>query len=385
MVLKNKVSKHIMTVLVFAVILSGILGSEKITAMAAGSSSLDSLSAGVTRLIEISNDNTLVSNEGQITDAATLASAQTEAAAQPAPAQQTSEWDTKVMANVNEAVNIRQDASTDSPIVGKLYKGGSADILEAGAEWTKISSGDVVGYAKNEYLAFGEQAKAIAEQEGNLTATVNTETLRVRENMSMDSPVLGLVAAGEKLEAVEVVDNWVSIAISADKVGYVSCDFVTIQLELGKAETIEAIKAREEAEAQAKAEAAAKKAKESAKTNNGAVAVAGDDVQLLGALIQCEAGGESYEGKLGVAATVMNRVRSGAYPNSVYEVIYASGQFTPAGSGKVAAVMASGVSSQCLQAAQEAIDGASNIGSATHFRNVRSGKQGIVIGNHVFW
>ena len=52
--------------------------------------------------------------------------------------------------------------------------------------------------------------------------------------------------------------------------------------------------------------------------------------KLLAALIYCEAGNQPYEGQVAVGAVVMNRVRSGSYPNTISEVIYQSGQFGPA-------------------------------------------------------
>ena len=118
--------------------------------------------------------------------------------------------------------------------------------------------------------------------------------------------------------------------------------------------------------------------------NLGAVAVGTTDDVLLAALVQCEAGNQAYEGKLAVASVVMNRVRSGAYPNTVAGVIYASGQFPPALSGKVEQRLQLGVDPSCLQAAQEAISGKTNVGTATHFKRV--GKHdGFVLGDHVFW
>ena len=81
----------------------------------------------------------------------------------------------------------------------------------------------------------------------------------------------------------------------------------------------------------------------------------------------------------------MNRVRSGAYPDSIHGVIYASGQFTPAMSGKLNRVYESGnISESCIQAAQDAIAGNSNVGDLTHFRR-NNGRDGLVIGNHVFY
>lgn len=110
-----------------------------------------------------------------------------------------------------------------------------------------------------------------------------------------------------------------------------------------------------------------------------------DDVTLLAALIQCEAGNECYEGQLAVGAVVMNRVKSGSYPGSISGVIYQSGQFPPAGSGSVAAIASRGPKSSCVQAAQEAINGMDNTSGATRFARTSSGHAGVAIGNHVFY
>ena len=120
-------------------------------------------------------------------------------------------------------------------------------------------------------------------------------------------------------------------------------------------------------------------------TDTSASSAATDEVTLLAALIQSESGNQPYEGQLGVGAVVMNRVRSGSYPNTIPGVISAPGQFGPAATGKVSAILASGPKASCMQAAQAAINGETTVGTATHFRSVSSGMQGIVIGNHVFW
>ena len=97
----------------------------------------------------------------------------------------------------------------------------------------------------------------------------------------------------------------------------------------------------------------------------------------------CSAGGEPYEGQLAVGAVVVNRVQSKAYPNSISAVIYQKGQFTPAASGKLAKVLASGKGSQCRQAALEALSGKDNTGGALSFH---SGKgSGTVIGTQTFY
>ena len=282
---------------------------------------------------------------------------------------------TLVMANVKSALNVREDASQETAKVGKLYKDCGGTILERRDGWTKLRSGNVIGWASDEYLLFGEEALALANDVGKMIATVNTETLRVRTEPSMEAGIYGLLPKGEILEVISQDEetSWICIDYEGED-GYVSSEYMTLDFMIDSGETMEEIKAREEAEKEAKRH-----------VNYGAYTTDADTTLLLAALIQCEAGGESYEGQVAVGAVVMNRVRSGAYPDSIHGVIYASGQFTPALNGKVNRVYESGkIKGSCVQAAEEAIAGTSNVGAATHFRR-NNGRDGIVIGNHVFY
>lgn len=108
------------------------------------------------------------------------------------------------------------------------------------------------------------------------------------------------------------------------------------------------------------------------------------DQYLLGAIIQCEAEGEPYEGKLAVGSVVMNRVKSSYFPNSVSGVIYQSGQFSPVASGRLAYRLKAGVSDSCLQAAKEVLDGKITV-NCLYFRRNNGVISGTVIGNHVFY
>lgn len=280
-----------------------------------------------------------------------------------------------VMADVQNTLNVRAKADEESEKVGVLYKDCGGRILERKDGWTKLRSGDLVGWAKDDYLLFGEEAESLADEVGNLIVTIDTDALRIRKEPSTESGVFALMAQDDELDVIEVVnDEWISVKYD-NQIGYVSAEFVDLDFHIDEGETIASIKAREKAEAEAKAKLTA---------NQGAVVVGADDTRLLAALIYCEAGNQGYEGHLAVGAAVMNRVRSGAYPNSIYSVIYASGQFTPALNGKVARVYGGNIPDSCITAAQEAINGATNIGSATHFRRVGA-HEGIVIGGHVFW
>lgn len=153
------------------------------------------------------------------------------------------------------------------------------------------------------------------------------DALKVRDEASTDAPVIDLIGRGEKIEVGEEEDGWLQIIYSDGEMDYISAEYVEVSYEYGQAKTMEEIAAEE----------AAKKAEEekAKRTKNlGAISASTDEVTLLAALIQAESGNQPYEGQLAVGAVVMNRVRSGGYPDSIQGVIAQPGQFGPAATRK---------------------------------------------------
>ncbi len=290
--------------------------------------------------------------------------------------QEAAEWSNRVMANVEEDMNIRTAPDESSELAGKFYRGDVAEIVSVEGEWTQIVSGNATGYVKNEYLVYGNEANELANEVCSLYATVNTDGLRLRSEPNEEAGIVTTAGNGDKLKVdktAEATEGWIPVHTS-DATAYVSADYVEVALNLGTALNSEEVAAKEAEEA--KKEEAGKKPAANANS---------DEVTLLGALIQCEAGSGSYEGMVAVGAVVMNRVRSGSYPGSISGVIYQGGQFPPALNGSVANVAASGVRSACLQAAREAINGTDNTNGALSFRSAASGYSGTVIGANVFF
>ncbi len=348
---------------VWGIVLSLSLALQANMTVFAGGSSLEDLRGGVASLL-----NPGVIDTFAVADNAAKESKQNSQKEEEAQS-------TLVMANVKSALNVRSEANESADKVGKLYKDCGGTILERRDGWTKLQSGNIVGWASDEYLLFGEEARTLANDVGKMIATINTETLRVRMEPSKEAEVYGLLPKGEIVEVIGNADEegWICIDYDGSD-GYVSEEYVNLDFVIDTGETVAEIKAREEAEREAKRH-----------VNYGEYTTDADTLLLLAALIHCEAGGEPYEGQVAVGAVVMNRVRSPAYPDSIHGVIYASGQFTPAMSGKVNRVYESGrIYESCIRAAEEALSGVSNVGDLTHFRRV-NGREGLVIGNHVFY
>ena len=178
----------------------------------------------------------------KVKEAQPQAEQQTDAAQPETQAQtpaQTSIYDTLAMSQVEDYVNVRALPNTDAEIVGKIYNNCAATIIGTEGDWYKIKSGNVEGYINSQYFVTGEQAKAIATQCGFVNATVKTETLNVRESQNTDSRVLTQLPEGETYDVIQYGDGWVYLSVDGDIQGWVSMEFVDIDVKYNTALTLQ--------------------------------------------------------------------------------------------------------------------------------------------------
>ena len=237
-----------------------------------------------------------------------------------------------------------------------------------------------------------------AESSGQMTAQVEmvqTDAMQESEAalLVMETEETGAKEQTEEIQkaARTAVENQVKAAEAAAQAQVKAAqEAAAVQAKAAQ----EAAAAAQAAAQKAAAEAAAKAAQEAAEAAAQAAmvdtilaqkGVSRQEYDLLAALIQCEAGGESYIGQVAVGNVVMNRVESANHPNTITEVIYAAGQFSPVRNGSLSRTLSSGnISASCRQAALEAIAGSEPVGDKLYFRRV-NGRSGQVIGNHVFY
>lgn len=279
-----------------------------------------------------------------------------------------------VMANVKSSLNIRVEPQSDAEKVGRLYKNCGGVILERKDGWTKIQSGNVVGWADDKFLLFGEEAEALAASVGVPVIKVNTAVLNVRREANADAEVLGQITINYQADILNTdTEGWICINYEGEA-GYVVADYVDLDFKIDVGETMAEIEKRE-----------AEEAERARYKQYDAFEYDEETLTLFAALIHCEARGESYEGQVAVASVVMNRVRSHRFPNTIRDVIYSPRQFTPACDGTLDKVLEKGyIQASCFEAAKEALSGYSNVGDRLFFRT-NNGRDGLVIGNHVFY
>ena len=317
--------------------------------------------------------------------------------------------------DAKDMLDIHAEANAASAVVGQVMEDGHVAILAKYNDWVQIQAGEIAGWVPAENLveteisneeAVAANEQVIAERTGE---TASEDEFFAEEEVQQDE------TAALQAEASEAAQNEIEEVQAAEEAARIEAEAqakaaaeeaARIEAEAqAKAAAEEA--ARIEAEAQAKAaeeaarleaEAQAKAAAEEAarieaEAQQAALAaqaaqtaaISAEELKLLANIIYCEAGSESYVGKVAVGNVIMNRVKSASQPNTITEVVYAKGQFSPVRNGSLQRALSSDkADAACYQAAIEALAGAQPVGGKLFFRR-NNGRSGQVIGHHVFY
>lgn len=254
--------------------------------------------------------------------------------------------------DAKDMLDIHAEANTASAVVGQVMEDGHVAILAKYNDWVQIQAGEIAGWVPAENLveteisneeAVAANEQVIAERTG---ATASEDEFFAEEEVQQDE------TAALQAEASEAAQN-----------------------------EIEEVQAAEEAARIAAESQQAALAAQAAQT----AAISSEELKLLANIIYCEAGSESYVGKVAVGNVIMNRVKSASQPNTITEVVYAKGQFSPVRNGSLQRALSSDkADAACYQAAIEALAGAQPVGGKLFFRR-NNGRSGQVIGHHVFY
>lgn len=147
------------------------------------------------------------------------------------------------IANVRNYVNVRSEASTNGKIVGKIYDGAVAHVLEItegeDGDWFRMVSGNVEGYIKAEFFIYGDDAAQVIDEYVTRYAVVNVTRLNVRKEPSIDAKRIGYIDSGERVKLLEDLGEWLKVQYTSGKTGYVSAQYVNVVEEFIYAKTLE--------------------------------------------------------------------------------------------------------------------------------------------------
>ena len=301
--------------------------------------------------------------------------------------------------DAKDMLDIHAEANTASAVIGQVMEDGHVAILAKYNDWVQIQAGEIAGWVPAENLveteisneeAVAANEQVIAERTG---ATASEDEFFAEEEVQQDETAAlqaeASKAAQNEIEEVQAAEEAARIEAEAQAKAAAE-EAAQLEAEAQAKAAEEAARLEAEAQAKAAAEEAARieaEAQQAALAAQAAqtAAISAEELKLLANIIYCEAGSESYVGKVAVGNVIMNRVKSASQPNTITEVVYAKGQFSPVRNGSLQRALSSDkADAACYQAAIEALAGAQPVGGKLFFRR-NNGRSGQVIGHHVFY
>lgn len=263
---------------------------------------------------------------------------------------------TWAMANIASEADVYEAPDIASASLGRIFFNTQLTVDGCENGWAHVTTGNLSGYIPVSNLMFGDEGRVLMNVKCSKEAVMDEEA-GLYTDTDLSSKRISTAHAGEVYAVTGQPAGWFKVAVGADTY-FIPGDAAHIELLTQDGMTTDEIAAAEAAaEAVSKAGTAG---------NNGAVAADIGEEELLAAILFCEAG-TNYEGDCAVGAVIMNRVRSSSFPDTISDVIYQSGQFSPVASGKLARVLASGVPDICYEAARTALSRYTNIGDCLYF------------------
>ena len=285
--------------------------------------------------------------------------------------------------DAKDMLDIHAEANTASAVIGQVMEDGHVAILAKYNDWVQIQAGEIAGWVPAENLveteisneeAVAANEQVIAERTG---ATASEDEFFAEEEVQQDE------TAALQAEASEAAQNEIEEVQAAEEAARIEAE-AQAKAAAEEAAQLAAQAQAKAAEEAARIEAEAQQAALAAQAAQTA-AISAEELKLLANIIYCEAGSESYVGKVAVGNVIMNRVKSASQPNTITEVVYAKGQFSPVRNGSLQRALSSDkADAACYQAAIEALAGAQPVGGKLFFRR-NNGRSGQVIGHHVFY
>lgn len=270
-------------------------------------------------------------------------------------------------------LNVRTEPSTSSATKGCVPEGTILEVTgkTSDGSWyrvnTNINGTATAGYVYAECVTLGVKKTDITE--GSAETSVDTDmngtgyvtncgSLNLRKDASTSSQVISVLPRYTVVTIVGTSGDWYKVTVTVNGTsaqGYVHKDYIAMGQPT---------------------------------ENPNSMHVSAEEEYLLACIVYCESGDQSYEGQLAVANVVLNRVRSPQFPNTITEVVYQSGQFTPAFNGRLANALANGPLEICKQAARDALSGNNNVPGYYFFNgyvNVSTVTGYLIIGDHTFY
>ena len=131
--------------------------------------------------------------------------------------------------NVTSTLRIREEASTNSSVLGTIRNGSTFDIISKSGGWYQIKYNGITGYVHGDYVKEVTASSSVLTKGKVYNVSTN---LRVRSGASTNSSILGYITNNTEVSIVRTEGSWYKIQYNGGY-GYVSKDYVTVSTDSG--------------------------------------------------------------------------------------------------------------------------------------------------------
>ena len=236
------------------------------------------------------------------------------------------------------ALNVR--ASAMGTILGQVARGDKFVVSASANGWHRISWRGRSAWVSGDYV---RRVAAAA-------VTVAVDQLNVRSGPSTNNAVIGVIARGQQYVQLGAAGDWRLIQLD-NREGYVAGWYVT-GLNLGQSPG-------------STPQPPASSGGSSGRTMSATAA----ELEVLARIVKGEARQCTHEGKVAVAAVVLNRVRHSRFPNTITRVAHQPYQFSCYNANVRNQLYWGAIPSSCFQAARDALNGQDPSRGAQYYFN----------------
>ncbi|HDK7160545.1 TPA: SH3 domain-containing protein [Clostridium botulinum] len=134
------------------------------------------------------------------------------------------------LSSTSSSLNLRENPSLSSKVLGGLSHGSSVDILDKTGSWYKVKYGSKIGYVSSQFITTSNSSNnsgsSVTDKRfGTVYLSDKYSTLNVRKNAGTNSSVISSLAYGSKVEILSSSGEWYKINFK-NTTGYVYSKYI---------------------------------------------------------------------------------------------------------------------------------------------------------------
>src|SRR5690606_9470027 len=130
------------------------------------------------------------------------------------------------------SLNVRDKASTQGKVIGKLSSGTAVSVISESNGWARVKANGITGYVSAEFLSASASSSKPSTEKPSKTkikyVNVNPGSiLNMRSTASTNGRIVDRLTRGTAVTVESEANGWAKVKVNG-KTGYVSSEFLSV-------------------------------------------------------------------------------------------------------------------------------------------------------------